>query len=130
MYQYTVVAGNVGRAPEMRYTQGGQAVCDFSVATNRRWKSKDGEQQEKVTWFRVTCWGRLAETVNQYVEKGRQVLVTGEIDASAWVTESGEARATLELTAREVKFLGKREGGGHENPSKLDEMTEYSEIPF
>ena len=125
MYQYTVIAGNVGRNPEMRYTPGGDAVCDFSVAVNRRWTGQDGQQQEKTTWFRVTCWNKLAETVNQYVTKGRQVLVTGEVDASAWVGDDGEARATLELTARDVKFLGGRNddapgGGGGAGP--LDDI--------
>jgi single-strand DNA-binding protein len=129
MYQYTVIAGNVGRDPEMRYTQGGQAVCDFSVAVSQRWKDKStDEQREKTTWFRVTAWGRLAETVNQYVHKGRQVLVTGEVDASAWLGNDGEPRATLELTAREVKFLGRLDdnGGGssqHTEPGGGD-------IPF
>ena len=126
MYQYTVIVGNVGRDPEMRYTQGGQAVCDFSVAVNRRWTDKGGEQQEKVTWFRVTCWGKLAETVNEYVQKGRQVLVVGEVDASAWIGKDDEPRATLELTAREVKFLGNRDdsGGIH------DSQPVNHEIPF
>jgi len=110
----------------MRYTQGGQAVCDFSVAVNRRWTDKGGEQQEKVTWFRVTCWGKLAETVNEYVKKGRQVLVVGEVDASAWIGKDDEPRATLELTAREVKFLGNRDdsGGIH------DSQPVNHEIPF
>ena len=101
MYQYTVIVGNVGRDPEMRYTPGGTAVCDFSVAVNRRWTDKQtNEMREKTTWFRVTCWNRLAETVNQYVYKGMRVLVAGEVDASAWVDNEGNPRATLELTAR------------------------------
>lgn len=109
MYQHVTVVGNVGQAPELRYLPNGDAVCNFTVAVNKRWNAGE-EQKEKTTWFRVTCWRRLAETVNQYVTKGRQVLVTGEVDASAWVGDDGAARASLELTAREVKFLGKREG--------------------
>lgn len=136
MYQYTVIVGNVGRDPELRYTPSGAAVCDFSVAVNRRWSGQDGQLNEKTTWFRVTCWNRLAETVNQYVTKGRQVLVTGEVDASAWINNDGEAAATLELTARDVKFLGSRnddfsggfgrEGGGASGAPSSD----LQDIPF
>jgi single-strand DNA-binding protein len=134
MYQYTVIVGNEGRDPELRYTPGGQAVCDFSVAVNRRWMDRNSnEQREKTTWFRVTCWGRLAETVNQYVTKGRQILVTGEVDASAWIDGENNARATLELTARDVKFLGRRdeEGGdggyGYGGPPPSEDLQD---IPF
>ncbi|MBN2471105.1 MAG: single-stranded DNA-binding protein [Anaerolineae bacterium] len=137
MYQYTVIVGNVGRDPELRYTPGGAAVCDFSVAVNRRWTGQDGQQNEKTTWFRVTCWNKLAEVVNQYVTKGRQILVTGEVDASAWVDNDGNARATLEMTARDVKFLGSRQddfnggfgqegGGSGPGPSSSD----LQDIPF
>ncbi len=137
MYQYTVIVGNVGRDPEMRYTTGGRAVCDFSVAVSRRWTDRNSsEQKEKTTWFRVTCWDKLAETVNQYVTKGRQVLVTGEVDASAWVGQDGEARATLELTARDVKFLGRREGGdeygysGQDSSGHGPSTADLQDIPF
>ncbi len=136
MYQYTVIVGNVGRDPELRYTPGGQAVCDFSVAVSRRWTDRtSNEQREKTTWFRVTCWNKLAETVNQYVSKGRQVLVTGEVDASAWIDSEGNARATLELTARDVKFLGRREEGGTAyTPSEGEYNTsapeDLQDIPF
>lgn len=113
MYQYTVIVGNVGRDPEMRYTPSGTAVCDFSVAVTRRWTDRgSNEQREKTTWFRVSAWNRLAETCNQYVYKGMRVLVTGEVDASAWTGQDGEARATLEITARDVKFLSRRDEDG------------------
>lgn len=108
-YQYTIIVGNVGRDPKLRYTQTGVAVCDFSVAVNRKWKDGN-EQRDKTTWFRVTAWRALAETVNQYVHKGMQVMVTGEIDASAYVAQDGEARASLDLTARDIQFLGGRDG--------------------
>lgn len=135
MYQYTVIVGNVGRDPELRYTSGGVAVCDFSVAVSQRWTDRDtSEQREKTTWFRVTCWRGLAETVNQYVRKGRQVLVTGEVEASAWTGQDGEARATLELTARDVKFLGRRDeagdGDGSAADSASDPRPELQDIPF
>ena len=106
MYEQTIIIGNVGRDPEMRYTPNGKAVTNFSVAVNRRFKGKDGQMQERTKWFRVTAWDKLAELCNQYLRKGRLVLVAGEIDASAYANQAGEPAASLELTAREVKFLG------------------------
>lgn len=108
MYQTTIVIGHLGQDPKMRYTPTGQAVTDFSVATTRRWTNAEGQQQEKTTWFRVSAWGKLAEQCNQYLAKGRLVLVEGEIDTSAWVGNDGQPRATLELRARNVRFLGGR----------------------
>ncbi len=116
MYQHVVIVGHLGRDPEMRYTPSGVPVTTFSVAVNRRWKDQAGEIQEKTTWFRVTAWRRLAELCNEYLSKGRAVLVEGEIDASAWVGQDGQPRATLELTARKVQFLGGRGSGDYSGP--------------
>ena len=114
-YQYTVIIGNVGGDPQTRYTQAGVAVCDFSVAVTRRWTDSAGAQQERTTWFRISAWRQLAETVNQYVHKGMQIMVAGEVDVSAYMGQDGQPRASLELTARDVQFLGRRadadEGG-------------------
>lgn len=109
MYQQVTIVGNVGRDPELRYTQSGVPVCDFSVAVNKVWTTGNGERQEKTTWFRVTCWRGLAETVNQYLRKGRQVFVVGEIDASAYLNNAGQPAASLDLTATTVKFIGSRD---------------------
>ena len=109
MFQQCIIVGNLGRDPEMRYTPDGTPVTSFSVAVSRRWTSGDGSQGEKTWWFKVTCWRKLAETTNQYLKKGRQVMVIGEVDASAWTDQSGAARASLELTARDVRFLGGRD---------------------
>ena len=121
MYQKTIVVGHLGRDPEMRYTQSGVPVTSFSVATTRKWSSASGEQQEKTTWFRVTCWRKLAELTAQYLKKGRLVLVEGDIEASAFTDREGNARASLELTATNIKFLGGRgeggEGGGGAAPA-------------
>ena len=111
-YQYTVIVGNVGQEPTMRYTKEGTAVCDFSVAVNRVWTDKaSGERAEEVTWFRVTCWRALAEIASQYVVKGRQVMVAGRVSVDAYIDKHGEARATLELTAQDLQLLGARGDG-------------------
>jgi len=106
MYQKTIIVGNLGRDPEMRYTPSGTAVTNFSVAVSRRWTGRDGQQQEKTTWFRVSAWDKLAELCNQYLSKGRQVLVEGDVEARPWTSQEGEARASLELRAFNVRFLG------------------------
>lgn len=135
MYSKTIVVGNLGRDPEMRYTSGGQAVTTFSVAASRKYTGQDGKPVEKTTWFRVTAWGKLGELCNTYLAKGRQVLVEGEVEASAWTGQDGKPRASLELTAKTVRFLGGKPGAPaeahdeseHENGSvAMDE----EEIPF
>ena len=102
MYQEITIVGNVGADAEMRYTPAGDAVTTFNVATSR--KVKD---QERTTWHRVTCWRKLAEVTGQYVKRGDRILVTGTVEARAWADgRSGEPRASLEVTAETVRFLG------------------------
>ncbi|MER2600313.1 MAG: single-stranded DNA-binding protein [Caldilineales bacterium] len=142
MYNKTIVVGHLGRDPELRFTSGGQQVCSFSVASSRSWTDQSGQQQEKTTWFRVTAWGKLGELCNQYLTKGRLVLVEGEVEASAWTAQTGEARASLELNARNVRFLGGRDSmggpggaaaGGSMTPratANLEPPMEDEDIPF
>lgn len=131
MYQQCIIVGNLGRDPEMRYTPSGSPVTEFSVAANNRWQDSDGEWRDKTTWFRVKCWGRLAETTNQYLKKGRQVMVVGRVETSAWTDREGNARASLELTAREVKFLGGREGAEGGSGYGPDDFAQQEEdLPF
>ena len=132
MYQNTIIVGNLGRDPEMRYTPSGVPVTSFSVAVNRRWTGQDGQQQEKTTWFRVTAWRKLAELCNEYLSKGQRVLVEGIVDASAWTGQDGQPRATLELTARNVRFLGGPAASGDYGDSTFHEGAEVpeEEIPF
>lgn len=109
MYQKLIIIGRLGRDPEMRYTPDGTPVTNFSVATDRRWTDSNGQQQQRTVWFRVTAWRRLAETCNQYLTKGRQVLVEGEIsEPRAYQSRDGEWRASLDVRAFTVKFLGGR----------------------
>jgi single-strand DNA-binding protein len=132
MYQKTIVVGHLGRDPEMRYTPQGVAVTSFSVATTRRWTNAGGEQQEKTTWFNVTCWRKLAELAQQYLQKGRLVLVEGDVEARAYTDRDGNARASLDLTATNVRFLGGRgepSDFGAGAPSSDSAITE-DDIPF
>ncbi len=132
MYQKVVIVGNLGTDPEMRFTPSGVPVTSFNVAVNRRWKDSNGELREKTTWFRVTAWRGLAEQCNQYLSKGRLVLVEGEIDASAWLDSEGKPRATLELTARNVRFLGRRETADVTTNEVAESSSEFldEDLPF
>ena len=113
MYQQITLIGNLGNDPEMRYTSSGVPVASFSLAVNKSWTSQDGTKQDKTTWFRVTTWRKQAEIVSQYLTKGRQVFVIGEIEeARPWTDKDGNHRASLEVTATSVRFLGGRDGGG------------------
>ncbi len=135
MYQRITIVGNLGGDPEMRYLPNGTPVANFSVATNRRWTGEDGQQQEETTWFRVSTFGRLAEVCNQYLSKGRPVLVEGRMRPDetggprVWQGNDGQYRASFEVTARTVKFLG---GRGAAGPTAGDETPPppEEEIPF
>ena len=133
MYQQITIVGNLGRDVEMRYTTSGSAVADFSVAVTERWTDKQtNEQKESTVWFRVSAWNKLAETCNQYLTKGRQVMVVGTIDASAWIGQDGEARASLELRAQTVKFLSKKDNAQDDQgkPSTQLQDAYDVDIPF
>lgn len=112
MYQRIILIGHLGGDPQLRYTPEGVPVTTFSVATNRRWTDANGTPQEKTIWFRVTTWRKLAEQCNQFLSKGRLVMVEGELEPDqtggprVWTDSQGRARASYEVTARVVRFLG------------------------
>lgn len=109
MYQQVMLIGNLGGAPEMRYTPSGVSVASFRLAVNKRWTDNEGKPQEKTTWFNITTWRGQAEIVSRYLSKGSKVLVIGEVDeARPWVDRDGNQRASVEITANEVRFLDGR----------------------
>lgn len=117
-----IIVGNLGRDPEVRYTQGGQAVCNFSVATNEKWRDKSGNDQEQTEWHRIVTWGKLAELCGEYLAKGRTVYLEGRLQTREWTDKQGDKRFTTEVVARDVQFLdrGGRQGGGAKGPPDDD----------
>jgi len=108
-----IIVGNVGRDPELRSTQSGQAVATFSVATSERFKDKEGQPQERTEWHRVVAWGRLAEICGEYLRKGKQVYVEGRLQTRDWEDKDGHKRYTTEVIANVMQMLGRRgEDGG------------------
>jgi len=114
-----IIVGNVGRDPELRYTQSGQPVASFSIATNERFKDKDGNWKDRTEWHRIVAWARLAEICGEYLRKGSQVYVEGRIQTRDWEDKEGNKRQTTEIIALGMQMLGRRgEGGG---PSVSDD---------
>ena len=112
MYQQIILIGNLGNDPELRHTATGTPICSFRLAVNKQWTTPEGEKREKTTWFRVSAWQKQAELVSQYLTKGRQVMVIGEVEeASTYINKAGDAAASIEVTARAIKFLGGEHGG-------------------
>ena len=134
-----ILVGNLGRDPELRYTPQGTPVCSFSMATNERRKDKSGEMQDQTTWFRVTLWGRQAETASQYLTTGRPVYIEGRLRVEEWTDRDGKPRHTLEVHATDMQFIGggarsedamaARAGGGEPQPIGHPDPTD-DDIPF
>ena len=127
-YVKMIMVGNLGGDPEMRFLPDGTPVCNFSIAANKSWKDAAGVEHEKTTWVRVTAWRGLAEICNQYLTKGRTVLVEAdEIKASAYAKNDGTPAASLEVTAKSVTFLGGGQGNGGTTEAA---PVETEAIPF
>jgi len=114
-----IVIGNLGRDPEMKYTPEGQPVTSFSIASNRNYKTSNGEKREEVEWFNVTAWGKLGETCNQYLVKGQQVYIEGRLKSRTYQTQNGETRFSNDIMLSSVEFLGKGPGeSSKDEPAK------------
>jgi single-strand DNA-binding protein len=143
MYHTIIIVGNLGRDPEMRYTPSGQAVTNFSVAVNDNYTASNGEKVERTIWIRVSTWGKQAEICNQYLKKGRKVLVEGRLvpDSSTggpriWTRQDGTPAASFEVSASTVRFLSsarESEEGGYSSGDfgPTSTMNEHDDqIPF
>ncbi|MEF8793890.1 single-stranded DNA-binding protein [Thiohalorhabdus sp.] len=107
-----ILIGNLGRDPEMRYTGSGNAVANLSLATTRRYRDRDGQQQEETEWHRVVMFSRLAEIAGEYLRKGSQCYIEGRLQTRKWQDNNGQDRYTTEVVANEMQMLGGGGGGG------------------
>jgi single-strand DNA-binding protein len=115
MVNKVILIGNLGRDPEVRSTPSGQPVANFSIATNRRWKDRDGNRQEQTEWHNIVCWGRQAEVAGQYLTKGKRIYVEGRLQTRSWDDkQSGEKKYRTEIICENFQMLGGRgeDGGG------------------
>lgn len=104
-----ILIGNLGRDPEVRYTQNGTPVANFTMATTESWSDPSGERRERTEWHRIVVWRKQAEIVGEYLRKGSQVYVEGSIQTREWTDREGVKRYTTEIQARRVQMLGRRE---------------------
>lgn len=149
-----MIIGNLGRDPEMRYTPSGQAVTQFTVATNRNYRDQQGEWQSETEWFRVVVWGQQAERTAERLRKGNKVYVEGRIQTRQWEDQTGNKRYTTELIANQVSSLERRDrdedtpfpddrpgggpssggapatGGGSQRPPSSGGEDDFDDLPF
>jgi single-strand DNA-binding protein len=107
-----ILVGNLGRDAELRYTPGGAAVATLNLATTEVWNDKQGQRQEKTEWHRVVLWGKQAETLQEYLVKGKQIYVEGRLQTRQWDDKDGNKRYTTEIKADRITLLGGVGGGG------------------
>ena len=139
MVNKVILVGNLGRDPEVRTTPSGQPVASFSLATNRRWRDRDGNRQEQTEWHEIVCWGRQAEVAGQYLNKGKQVYVEGRLQTRSWEDrQSGEKKYRTEVICDNFQMLGSRGSsydGGDSRPSgpaqtPAPAVPDDDDIPF
>ena len=130
-----ILIGNLGKDPEVRYTPGGDAVCNFSIATTETWKDKAGEKQEDTQWHNCTAWRRLGEICGEYLKKGSQVYIEGKMKTRKYTDKNGVEKYATEVIVDEMKMLGARPEGAAKTeraaaPTKGKADDFDSDIPF
>lgn len=133
-FNKVILCGNMTKDPELRYIPSGAAVCEFTLAINKKWKTKDGVQKDEVSYIDCVSWARTAEIVAQFMKKGRPLLVEGELRQERWQDQSsGQNRSKVKVNVQNVQFVGaKPEGGGAgatEEPSGPP-ANDQADIPF
>ena len=122
-----MLIGNLGRDPELRYTQSGQAILNMRIATNESFQNRDGERQERTEWHSVILWGKRGEALGKILSKGSQLCIEGRLQTRSWEDKEGKKRYTTEIVAVNVILLGGRGGGGgqsfDEPPPPSDDMN-------
>ena len=113
-----ILVGNLGRDAELRYTPGGAAVATLNMATTEVWNDKSGQRQEKTEWHRVVLWGKPAESLAEYLTKGRQIYVEGRLQTRQWDDKDGTKRYTTEIRGDRIVLLGGGGGGRSAAPSR------------
>jgi single-strand DNA-binding protein len=113
-----ILVGRLGRDPETRYTSGGQAVCNFSMATDETYKDRAGERQKRTEWHKIVVWGKQAEIAQKYLKKGSLLYLEGRIQTRQWDDKEGQKRTTVEIVANTFRMLGGRGDGGGAAPAE------------
>jgi single-strand DNA-binding protein len=129
-----ILIGFLGDAPETRFTQQGKPVTKFNVAVNENWKDAQGTKQERVEWFRIVCFGRLAEVSGEYLQRGRHVYLEGRLQTRKWEDSQGEKRTTVEVVASQMRILDRSPNNGSgakpTESSRATEKVDEGDNPF
>lgn len=124
MFNKVILVGNLTRDPELRYLPSGSAVCNTAIATNRRYKTQSGEQKEEVCFIDITLFGRTAEIANQYLTKGKKVLIEGRLKLEQWTDQNGNKRSKHAVTVETMQMLGSK---NDEQEGQVDNQGNYSQ---
>lgn len=124
-----ILVGRLGRDPETRYTSAGQAVCNFTMATDETYKDRAGERQKRTEWHRIVVWGKQAEIAQQYMKKGSLIFLEGRLQTRQWDDKEGQKRSTTEIVATNFRFLGGRGEGGGQGAPNLSEADSHHPAP-
>ncbi len=124
-----MLIGNLGTDPEMRYTANGNAVTSFRMAVSRTYTGQDGERKEETEWFSVVCWNKLAETVSQFLQKGRKAYVEGRLQTRSWEGQDGQTRYKTEVIASTVQFLDRAQGAPNLENGAPEQLQEEAPEP-
>ena len=108
MVNKVILVGRLGRDPETRYTSGGQAVANFSIATDETYKDRNGEKQKRTEWHKIVVWAKLAEIAQQYLKKGSLIFLEGRIQSREWQDKEGQKKTSYEIVANNFQMLGSR----------------------
>jgi single-strand DNA-binding protein len=139
MVNKVTLIGNLGKDPEVRYSQTGTAIANFNVATTESWKKQDGTKEELTEWHRIVAFGRLGEICGEYLSKGSKVYIEGRLQTRKWEDKDGNPRYTTEIVAREMKMLsprgagagaGDNAGGQNYEENAYPEATMGDDVPF
>jgi len=107
-----ILIGRLGKDPELKYTPGGRAVCNFSLATDRRWTGQDGQKDKSTTWHNIVAWAKQAEVMKEYLQKGKEVYIEGRIDNRSYEDKDGNKRYISEVVVERFQFIGSRADAG------------------
>ena len=133
MINKVILIGNLGAAPETKYTQSGTAVCNFRIAVTEKWKGQDGKQQEHTEWVSIVAWKRLAEICGEYLANGSKIYIEGKLQTRKWQAQDGTDRYTTEVVAKEMQMLSGKESRRQDIPEAgepYQHSKEDDSVPF
>lgn len=136
MINKVTLIGNLGKNPEVRYSQARAAICSFSMATTETFKNVKGEKEERTEWHRIVCFGRLGEICGEYLQKGAKIYLEGRLQTRSWDDKDGNTKYTTEIVGREMKMLSPKNGfnqdapQSHHDDGPLPEPVMGDDVPF